>query len=247
MGVRLVYFLLYILFTFASFCSAESIIVVTEDFPPYNYLSNGQAEGISSEIVTAALKESGITTKSWDFYPWPRSYAIALAKKNVLIYSIARVPERETLFQWVGTIAPYKTSFYMSSNQSFVVNSMTDAKKFTVGVSRDDAIKIYLEEHGFDKLHVSRLDVLNIRMLLSGKFQLIAYDEASFQYRLEQTGLDPNAFERIYRIAELTDELYMAFSKQTNKATVEKLRNGLSAIKEKGIYSDIQRKYGLKN
>ncbi len=45
-------------------------------------------------------------------FVWARAYEIALHEKNVLIYSIKRTSERESLFKWVGVIVPIDFYFY---------------------------------------------------------------------------------------------------------------------------------------
>ncbi|MCP4160824.1 MAG: hypothetical protein GY760_12190 [Deltaproteobacteria bacterium] len=44
----------------ASIVYAESLEIVTEEFPPFNYTENGKITGCSTEVVEAVLKEAGI-------------------------------------------------------------------------------------------------------------------------------------------------------------------------------------------
>jgi len=44
----------------------QSIQVVTEEFPPYNYKENGKITGISTEVVQAILKKADINLKVMD-------------------------------------------------------------------------------------------------------------------------------------------------------------------------------------
>ncbi|NQY93223.1 MAG: transporter substrate-binding domain-containing protein, partial [Campylobacteraceae bacterium] len=121
------------LFILSLFLHSEEITIVTEEFPPYNYQVDGKMKGISSEIVLAVLKEINVTAKIVSYH-WSRAYVLASTKKNHLIYSIARIPEREELFHWIGTIAPYSTSFYkLKSRKDIKINSLDDAKKYTIG------------------------------------------------------------------------------------------------------------------
>ncbi len=234
--------LVYIM-SLSAYC--QDITIVTEDFPPYNYQENGNIKGISSEVVLAVLKEVNIKAKI-DEYPWARAYMLATTQKNHLIYSIARIPERESLFQWVGTIAPYKTSLYkLKSRKDIKITSLEDAKNYTIGCSIDDVITTYLKNKGFARLEVVSLDNQNIHKLLNNRVDLIAFDEASFPYKVKQEGLDISKFERIYRLEEISDYLYMAFSKSSDPALVLKFQNGLLAIKKKGIVDKIYKKYFL--
>ncbi len=120
MNIRIVLLLLLLI---ASPLKAESLRIITESFPPYNFQVDDEAKGLSSEVVQAVLNQINLQA-SIELYPGSRAYETALTEKNILIYSIARIAEREALFHWVGAIAPYKTSlFKLKSNKSIQVNS----------------------------------------------------------------------------------------------------------------------------
>jgi polar amino acid transport system substrate-binding protein len=224
---------------------AESLRIVTENFPPYNFQVADEARGLSSEVVQAVLKQINLQV-SIEFYPWSRAYETAQAEKNILIYSIARIVEREALFHWVGTIAPYRTSlFKLKLNKSILVNSIAQAKKYEISVSSDDVISTYLQRHQFPSLKTVGSDILSIRLLANNRIDLIASDEASFYHRLQDEGLDASLFERVFRFDEISDQLYMAFSLSSDIDLVTAFRDGLEVIKMNGEYDEIQMKYHL--
>ena len=224
---------------------AAQLSVVSENFPPYNYSQNGEAKGISAAVVVAVMEEIG-TTAPIQFLPWARSYQMAQEDRNTLIFSIARIPEREGLFHWIGEIAPYRTSFYKLKSKSEVsVNSLRDARKYVTGVSIEDVIYTYLKGKGFNHLDIAGRDILSIRKLASGRLDLVAFDEASFAYRVFSERLNPSDFERVLRLDELTGALYMAFSKDTDPSLVERFKEGLNTIKQNGIFDAIQSRYLL--
>lgn len=230
---------------FAMSVQADGLRVVTEEFPPYNYEEDGEAKGLSTEVVQAVLKEAGLEA-SITFYPWARAYATAQVRENTLIYSIARIPEREEMFEWVGVVAPYRTSFYkLKENDKVRINSIEEAREYRVGVSLEDVILTYLKGQGFDDLQVSEKDLLNVRMLARGRLDVIAYDEAAFPRLVQREGYDLLDFERVYRLEDLTGDLYIAASPGTDPAIVKKLKAGLEAVKASGLYDEIHKKYFL--
>jgi polar amino acid transport system substrate-binding protein len=234
---------LLLLLLIANSLMAEPLRIVTEDFPPYNFQVGDKAVGLCSEIVQAVLKQINLQAPI-EFYPWARAYEIAQAEKNILIYSIGRLPEREALFHWIGTIAPTKTSLYkLKSNKSIQVNSIKQAKKYQIGVSLSDMRLIYLQRHQFPSLKTVSGHVLNIRLLVNNRIDLIAFDEASFTQKLQDEGLDPSLFERVFRLDELSGHVYMAFSLGSDADLISAFRSGLETIKNNGIYDQIQTKY----
>jgi polar amino acid transport system substrate-binding protein len=236
-------FVLFISLLIVNPLQAQPLRIVTEHFPPYNFEVDSQAQGFSSEVVQAVLQQSGLDADI-EFYPWARAYELAQTDKNILIYSIARIPERENLFQWVGTIAPYTTSLYkLKANQEIEVNTLEQAKQYEIGLSLNDVIVTYLQRHQFSALKILSTGMLNIRLLANDRIDLIAYDEASFSYALQEEGLDSALFERVYRLDEISDQLYMAFSKDSDKALVKVFTDALQVIKTNGTYETIKNKY----
>jgi polar amino acid transport system substrate-binding protein len=242
MKIRIV-LLLLLLLLIASPLKAEPLRIVTEDFPPYNFPVGKKAKGFCSEVIQAVLKQLNLQVPV-EFYPWARAYEIAQTKKNILIYSIGRLPEREALFQWVGAIAPIKTSLYkLKSNKSIQVSSIKQAKQYQIGVSLGDMRLIYLQRHQFPYLKIVSSHVLNIRLLANNRIDLIAFDEASFAQKLHDEDLDASLFERVFRLDELSAQTYMAFSPGSDTDLIRAFRNGLKAIKMNGIYNQIQMRY----
>ena len=217
--------------------------IVTENFPPYNFEVEGKAHGMSSEVVNAMLEHANLKADV-EFYPWPRAYRTAQVEPNTLIYSIARIPERETFFEWIGDIAPYRTSFYkLKTNTDLHIHSLDDARAHRIGVSQEDAIKTYLENRGFEQLEVANADQFVVRMLIYGRMELIAYDEASLPFQAKAAGLDLDLIERVFRIEELSEKLYVAMHPQSDPVLVQKLKSSLKAIKQNGTYQAIETQY----
>jgi len=221
--------------------------VVTESFPPYNYQVKGEPRGLSVEVLQTVLDE---LYKAYplepkpdiQFMPWARAYHKASTVKNVLIFSIARIPEREALFHWIGEIAPYRTSLYKLSQNPIQIKSLKDARDYDVGVSQQDVIYSFLRSEGFTRLDVIGSDLLNIRKLKHDRIPLIAYDEASFSFAM-RSDHNPDAFERVLRIEPLSGSLYMAFSEGSDPYLISRFREALEQIKADGRYEKILQRY----
>ncbi|MDE1462668.1 substrate-binding periplasmic protein [Spartinivicinus poritis] len=238
---QLIIFILLASLSIVAFC--QEVHIVTEDFPPYNFEKSGKIEGMSTEILLAVLEEAELKPQI-SIYPWARAYDLALNTKNFMIYSIARIPERENLFQWVGAIAPYKTSLYKLQERTDInIQSLEDAKRYSIGCSISDVITTYLEKQGFSDLKIVSNDTQNLRKLLLGRVDLIAFDEASFVYNIKKEGLTIRKYTRVYRLEDLSDELYIAFNKDSDTTLVKKVRNALITIQKKGIIQLIHKKY----
>ncbi|WP_428523848.1 substrate-binding periplasmic protein [Roseibium sp.] len=240
-----VFFIVLALLTLPA--KADHITIVTEHLPPYNYLEDGEAQGMSTEVVQAALEAAGHTYEI-RFMPWARAYQIALTKPNTLVYSIARTNEREALFAWVGEIAPFGAALYQRADQPAVkLQQLRDARLLQVGVYRGDAKEAILRKNGFQNLQTTEDDLLNLRKLLLGRIDLIAIDDSVIGPLLKEEGIAPDKVRRVLGIEEISGNLYMAFHKETDPGLVSSVQRGLEVIKENGEYEQILNRYLLIN
>ncbi|PZR39960.1 MAG: amino acid ABC transporter substrate-binding protein, partial [Ectopseudomonas oleovorans] len=90
-----------------------SVVLLTENFPPYNMAVNGKnfaqeenIDGIAVDIVKEMFKRAGVQYNLTLRFPWDRIYKLALEKPGYGVFVTARLPEREALFKWVGPIGP---------------------------------------------------------------------------------------------------------------------------------------------
>ncbi|OQX02274.1 MAG: hypothetical protein BWK80_58225 [Desulfobacteraceae bacterium IS3] len=226
----------------------EAITVVTEEYPPYNYTEGGKVKGVSTEVVEAVLKLTGIKAEI-EVYPWPRTYHLALNNKNTLIYSITRMPQREELFKWVGRIAPAENYlFALKERTDIQISTLEDAKKYKIATVQNDVCELYLLSKGFEKRKNVRSDStypVNMEKLLGKLIDMWAIGELPAYSLLRGKGLDPSqTVRKVFLLEEISGEgLYMAFSKSTSDEIVEKFKTALEKIKKDGTYGAILKKY----
>jgi len=222
---------------------AAEITVVTEQYPPFNYEEAGEVKGVSSEVVKAVLQKVGVNVEI-GVYPWAQAYKMATTQSNVLIYSLARFPEREALFKWVGTIAPLDTYLYkLKSRKDLQISQLRDIAPYHVGVIRDAADHQYLVKQGFKNLEVASEYKFNLEKLKAGQIDLLVTQELWFITMVKSLGLHLEDFEKAYHIDDLSGEFYMAFSKATPDGLVLQFRQALAKVKSEGIYDKILWKY----
>ncbi len=229
----------------ASIVYAESLEIVTEEFPPFNYTENGKITGCSTEVVEAVLKEAGIKGNPVS-YPWARAYKMALGQKNVVIYSMVRNSVRENLFKWVGPISSSRGYTYkLKSSTGIKINKIEDASNFKLGLVREFAItQKLLAMPEFVKWKnvylVSREEQL-IRMLKHGHIELMVMAEPTLVHRSKKIGEDISMFEKAYLMDETFG--YMGINILTPDKTVNRLQSALNKLKENGTYKRIFLKY----
>jgi polar amino acid transport system substrate-binding protein len=160
---------------------------------------------------------------------------MALQEPNVLIYLIARTPARETQFKWAGEFMRIDYHFYkLRESTDIVVHSLQDAKRYSVGVMRDDVRQQYLQGEGFTKLVISARNSDNFKRLLNRQVQLVPMPERDAAQLCEEAHVDPAILQQVYTLDKLSTGIYMAYSKATPDETVARTRSAFDKIKADG-------------
>lgn len=237
--------LFVIIFLLVDSVWAESLQVVTEQYPPYNYEEDGKIKGVGTEVVEEVLKEAGIDYNI-KVYPWARALRIAEKEKNVLIYCISRTEKREKLYTWAGVIAPI--NFYIfalkSRNDIPEMTNIDQAKPYRIGTVNQDALDQYFIDQQFPHIDSLSLNELNIKKLFAGRIDLWPMSEYTANYLLKQNGYDPKDLKKVYELKRFASgDQYMAISNTTDKKILQRIQDALKKIKDDGRYKKILSKY----
>jgi ABC-type amino acid transport substrate-binding protein len=152
-------------------------IVTTNEFPfQYQTKIKNNAkeeyieEGISYELVKSILKHSGIKKYEIKWYPWARTYRIALKEKNTAIFTIARSKEREELFDWTCKLFETKIWVYcLQKRDDIKIEKIEDLKNYKISAWRNDYRHQFLEQNlGHRKLELTNSDKSAILMVREG-------------------------------------------------------------------------------
>ncbi|MFT4907433.1 MAG: polar amino acid transport system substrate-binding protein [Oleispira sp.] len=224
---------------------ANPLTIVTEQYPPYNYEEQGSIKGMSTEVVSAVLKELDLEVDI-EIYPWARAYDMASTQENVLIYSISRTPQRESLFNWVGVIASIDfTIFALERRQDINIQSLEDIRAYMLGLVRGDALEQFFSANNFTEIERVNTNKQAMEMLLASRTDLWPISKQAGAYILKKNNMIPAQTVRaVFELEEFSSEdLYMAFSRSTNKKLVNDFKRALEKIKENGIYNEIISRY----
>ena len=217
---------------------AAPLRVVTED-TAYSYLQDGQVSGTASQVVEATLQRAGLTDYHVALYPWARAYDMALSEPGVLIYLIARTPEREALFRWVGEIMRIEYHFYkLRSRDDIQVPDLEAAKAYRIGVLREDVRHHYLQAKGFHKIVVAAQNSENFRRLLNGQVDLVPMPEQDIVVLCNEAGIDPASVERVFT-PDAATQLYMAYSRQTDDDVVLRTQAAFEQLRAEGVVTEL--------
>ncbi|ENY72092.1 amino acid ABC transporter substrate-binding protein [Aeromonas diversa CDC 2478-85] len=218
---------------------AAPIKVMTEDYPPFNMAGEGgKVVGLSTEVVEELFKRAGVEY-TLTLMPWKRAYEDTLSTPGTALFSTTRTPERETLFKWVGPLVTNNWVFFAKSDATLSVNSLDEAKAYSVGGYNGDAAAEYLAAQGFSKLQLAANDAANAKKLEAGRIDLWATGEYLAPYLAKKEGVA--APKVVFKFKET--QMSLAFNKETPDDLIQKLNDTLKGMVDDGTMAKISAKY----
>jgi len=221
------------------------MVLLTENFPPYNMAKNGKnfaqdenISGIATDIVREIFKRADITYSLTLRFPWERIYKLTLEKPGYGVFVMARLPDREKLFKWVGPIGPDDWIMLAKADSKITLETLDDARKYKIGAYKGDAIAETLGKQGLNPIVVLR-DQDNAKKLVNGQIDLWATGDPAGRYLARQEGV--SGLKTVLRFNSA--ELYLALNKDVPDETVAKLQAALDQLRKEGVVDDIMAKY----
>ena len=220
---------------------AENFEIMTEEYPPFNYTEDGKLTGLSSEVMVELLKRMG-HPEDIKVVPWSRGYNLIQKKEGMILFSMTRTEQRESLFKWVGPVAENKWVFFAKKGSGVQINSLDDARKVKkIGTYKDDAAEAYLKEQGFTNIESVVNDQANVKKLMAGRINLWIVGQLQGLFKAKSAIGDARFLEKVFDVKET--QLYIAFSKSASDAEIAKWQAELDRMKADGTYDAILKKY----
>ena len=202
--------------------------------------------GMPTEVVNACIEHTGLDIKVRKV-PWARAYSMATKDKNVMIYSLTFTKEREPHFTWVGPILEAKQEFYrLNTRNDIIVNTLDDAKRYSIGAVNGFANTKYLLSRGFEAgehIDLVTSEVQNVKKLMGDRIDLMIMGNIAIVDNLKKANLysDKGRFVPAFTVQE--DIQYMGFSKGTDIKYIDMFQKANDTIKANGQYDEIKKKY----
>jgi polar amino acid transport system substrate-binding protein len=210
---------------------AEKIRILTENYPPFNYLdATGNVVGQSTDIVKAIMGKLGQNI-AIELMPWAQAYQLTQTDPGTALYSMARTQEREHLFMWVGPIGSYENWLYAKKGSGVLVSSLEDAKAVkAIAAVKDEAGQQKLAGLGFINFVFTDATSDGLKKLGAGEVDLWLGTREDVEIVAKQAGVNPDDLQPVVFVHRL--DLYMAFNKNTAFATVDAWQKALDSLKK---------------
>lgn len=244
-GLRLLIILMYLSHqTQAQESPFLNLQLATEDYAPMNYFEGGRFKGISIDLLTLIWQRESIkTAPEIVLYPWARAYFELQNRPNFMLFAVARIPSRESLFQWACPIVDTHYILLAKKSSQIKIYSAADLEHYTIGTVRSDVSEqalLSILNKPFNILSNTSMRP-NLELMDKGRVQLIAYDELGANQMLSNAERNPDDFESVFTVAD--SQTCFAFNPNVPEHTVARFQAHLRTIVASGEYQAILDRY----
>ncbi len=223
--------------------AADTLELVTLQYPPYEFEENGEVKGVAIDIINEVFSKmkQPISIK---VLPWARAIGMIKSGNADAIFTAYKTAERETFADYSKEVLmPQTISLFVlkESNVAFDgdlsklgSNSFGVVRKVSYGKSFDGAVKAGT----ISKVDESKTGVANMEKLLKGRFDILI----SNKYGAVQIMNDLGKADMIKELAPEVQSVpsYIAFSKKRNRAGIrDKFDVILADMKKTGAFDKI--------
>ncbi|MCE2572700.1 substrate-binding periplasmic protein [Motilimonas eburnea] len=215
-----------------------SIQFYSEHFPPFTIDDHGDIHGEAVDLVRKMMlllnHPDTIKVK-----PWARAYKRALRDPNSAIFLIARTPERENNFKWVGPLMQDRISLCQHKNDQNQYDDINQlALDSKIALPRGYPEQAVLTEMGFNQLRLTNNPTSAINMLLKQRVSLISCSPKALWDLLMQNATPTDEIQ-VTGIDLYHVDLYIAFHHQTSDATIKQWQQALEQVKASSEYIEL--------
>ena len=221
---------------------AHALTLITEENPPLNYTEGERVRGYATEVVTEMGKRARIPLK-FEVMPWAKGYVAAQTGRDNCIYAIARLENRENLFQWVGPIAFNRWAVYGRTDFAGTIGSVDDLKPHRLGAVTFDAKADYLKSKSVVNLLLVDDDRENPPRLFLPKTDADYIDlwVTSLAGARKTAGARAKDLKLVYTIRDVPS--FLACSPQVPREVVGKFGGALASMNKDGSLQKIADRY----
>ncbi len=218
----------------------------TEVAPPYNFQTGlgiyRQATGSTVEMINEIQKRDGYANKI-NISTWIDAYSLPQYLPNSAVFTIARTPEREKMFQWVGPVSTNKTYFYTLASSGININTLEQAKNLkSIATPQEWYTHDFLRNNDFKNIVATALTSAEaFQQLIKGEVEALLLTDVDIKWLAKENGVSENTLKQ--NMMAIDYDGYIAFSLNTPAATVNNWQTILKVMKSDGSFDAIWKKW----
>nr|BDT27765.1 transporter substrate-binding domain-containing protein [Bacteriovorax sp. HI3] len=239
-------FCLVVLLTITSHSNAVAslpLTIITEDWPPYNYIENNVLKGFSTELVELVMKDLNIKDKI-TVLPGPRAMKVLNKSKRTLFFSMIMTPERKPRYKWIGPFGEQAIYFYKKKGSTLKINSLEDAKKAKSVCARESGlVSALLKTNGFTNIDAGvSPESIYLRVILDRCELGIGETPQGVHFWLKKMNQPLDSLLRT-NVKLISSPLYIVTSKDVPDEEIAQWQKALNKVMASKKYLSLKQKY----
>ena len=233
------HFAFALVFLLSGTAQAETLKLLTEEYPPYNFSENGAVKGASVEQAELMMKALD-TEYALEILPWARALSLTENQPWTCVFTTGHDDERDKRFKWVEPLLADRMVMVRKAESGVNPANIEEAKRFTIGTQREDFSANFLKKHNFPKIDLAPDIETTEKKLLSGRIDLMMTSEKTFETMRDQG-------QPLESVLVLEGKLYgFACNLALPDELIAKMQTQLDALIADGSQDRIYAKYGLR-
>lgn len=165
--------------------------VVTSEYPPYEYLENGEVKGSHTDTVREVLSAMGYLPDI-RLLPWARAEATTRAGSSDLIYSLTYTHDRDGYYYFTDPLSQARDVFFSRKDSGLQWQELDDLAGLRIGLS---AAYSYAPEFmdwltrgnaRVTQISQESPELTGLRMVTLGRIDLFICEESVCRYLIDQ-------------------------------------------------------------
>lgn len=222
----------------------DKLTFYTEDFPPYQFVEDGELKGIFVDILREAFRQTETTKTVQDIHvvPWARGYNIVLATPNTVLFGTSRTAAREDKFLWVGPGTSSDHGILARKSDHHRIENLDQLNRYLTATIRDDVAEQLLLEGGVRKENLSRQSNQDsiVRLLSIKRADFWAYNITVAFHVLRKHGIADD-YEVIFTLRK--GQNWLALNLRSDPAAVAALQSAVDSVRRSPVYEEILARY----
>lgn len=214
----------------------EKVTIYTEEFPPYNYIDDGDLAGTSIDTVNKIMLATGLLYEI-RLLPWARTYREATRDRQSLIFSLARSQAREKQFDWLAPLARPEFYLYGRLDDDRLVSIYAILRgDYTAVCEESDGSCMILREAGFPShrlFNSGEGGLSETKMVEYGRVDFYLGEFHHHPYRMKGLGVKTVKTKPVFKVGEGV-ALYLAAGLHVDLSIRRKVKEAYTRLLASG-------------
>ncbi len=232
---------LALLWAMAPARALEPLSIYTDEWPPISFEDGGEVKGMAVDLVNQ-IQHRLHQDQPVKLLPWARAYNFLLTRPNVLLFVLGRTAEREKLMTMVGPVAASEINLYCRKGEAEALRRLGDKLQLQpVTAFRSSIFLAVAKQHGFKNIVESADPVQSALLLHANRVSMWSEGDSVVDKVMRKAGLPVEEIEQLQPLEKI--DLYLAFSRGTDRATILTWEQTLRDLKRDGSFRKLYQRW----